>query len=171
MTAPAGSDAPGTETAQRLLTELRAEIARADAKASVLVAALGMTAGVVGGQLGTRNWTPGQLSPAGAAFWWAGTAALALALLGPLMAILPRYRGAAWTPGRPLSYFGDIHQAVRQDVLAQALADSERAPAASLMAALAENSRIATRKHQWIRGGLLAFCAGSVLLPAAPLIG
>ncbi|MFD7168167.1 Pycsar system effector family protein [Streptomyces violascens] len=170
MTAP-GDPTPGTETAVRLLTELRAEIARADSKASVLVAALGMTAGVVGGQLGGRGRVPGELSAVGAGLWWTGTAALALALLGTLMAVLPRYRGAAWAPGRPLSYFGDIQQAVRQDGLAQALADTELAPTASLMAALAENSRIAARKHQWIRGGLLAFCAGAVLLPAAPLIG
>ncbi|MFE9554175.1 Pycsar system effector family protein [Streptomyces sp. NPDC006692] len=171
MNAPDRPTAPGTETAVRLLTELRAEIARADSKASVLIAGLGMTAGVVGGQLGARGWAPGELSTAGAGLWWTGTAALALALLGALMAVLPRYRGATWAPGRPLSYFGDIQQAVRQDWLAQALADTELAPTASLMAALAENSRIAARKHQWIRGGLLAFCVGAVLLPAAPLIG
>ncbi|MEU6049816.1 Pycsar system effector family protein [Streptomyces xanthochromogenes] len=171
MTAPDGSAGPGTEAALRLLTELRAEIARADSKAAVLVAALGMTAGVIGGGLGTRGWAPGELSTAGASLWWTGTAALTVALLGTLMAVLPRYRGATWAPGRPLSYFGDIQQAVRQDWLAQALVDTELAPTASLMAALTENSRIATRKHQWIRGALLAFCVGAVLLPAAPLVG
>ncbi|RSS98777.1 Pycsar system effector family protein [Streptomyces sp. WAC05374] len=155
----------------RLLADLRSEIARADHKASVLVAALGMTAGVVSGLLAGRGWNPSTLSAPGALVWWAGTAALALALLALLMAIVPRYGGADWEPGQPLSYFGDIQQAAQRGLLAEALAETERAGAAPLIAALTENSRIAARKHQWIRTGVLAFSAGAVLLPASLLVG
>ncbi|MEV7524709.1 Pycsar system effector family protein [Streptomyces sp. NPDC091371] len=162
---------PGGEAATRLLADLRAEIARADSKASVLVAALGMTAGVVSGLLAGKGWRPGDLSTAAAAVWWTGAVALALALPALLLAVLPRYGSAEWQPGSPLSYFGDIRSAVRQGRLAEALADTDRDPAASLRAAIAENSVIAARKHQWIRTGLLAFCAGAVLLPTALLIG
>lgn len=162
---------PGTEAAVRLLDDLRSEIARADHKASVLVAALGMTAGVISALLAGRGWSPGALSPPGEITWWSGTSALGLALSALLLAVLPRYARSRWAPGAPLSYFGDIQRAVRQGRLAQALAESELAPAASLMAALTENSRIAARKHQWIRTGLLAYCAGAVLLPASLLIG
>ncbi|MGW9372259.1 Pycsar system effector family protein [Streptomyces xanthophaeus] len=167
-TAPAP---PGGAAAVRLLADLRAEIARADSKASVLVAALGMTAGVISALLAGKGWQPGSLSTPGTAVWWTGATALALALPALLIAVLPRYRSAEWEPGSPLSYFGDIRSAVRQGRLAEALAETDRDPTASLMAALAENSRIATRKHQWIRAGLLAFCAAAVLLPAALLIG
>ncbi|WP_412077096.1 Pycsar system effector family protein [Streptomyces xanthophaeus] len=167
---PARPPVPG-DAATRLLTDLRAEIARADSKASVLVAALGMTAGVISALLAGKGWQPSSLAASGQALWWTGATALALALPALLMAVLPRYSSAEWEPGSPLSYFGDIRSAVRQGRLAEALAETDRDPTASLMAALAENSRIATRKHQWIRAGLVAFCAAAVLLPTALLIG
>lgn len=71
----------------------------------------------------------------------------------------------------PLSYFGDVRAADRQGRLAEALATTDADPGAALRAALAANSRIAVRKHQWIRAGLLAFSAGALLLPTALLIG
>jgi hypothetical protein len=172
---PAAPGDPDTPTAARLcarlLAETRGEIAHADNKASVLVAALGMTAGVFSALLAGRKWSPSALSVAGTVVWWAGALSLLVSLLALLLAVLPRYRLGAWTPGEPLSYFGDIQQAVRQGHLDAALADTERRPTAGLTRALTENSRIAARKHQWIRTGLIAFCAGTVLLPASLLIG
>ncbi|MBC2901232.1 Pycsar system effector family protein [Streptomyces cupreus] len=161
----------GHAVAERLLAEMRGEIARADSKASVLVAALGMTAGVFSGLVAGRKWAPGQLSAPGTFMWWAGALALGLSLLALLLAVLPRYRTGVWAPGQPLCYFGDVQQAVREGRLTDALADTERDHASGLRAALTETSRIAARKHQWIRTGLIAFCAGTVLLPAAALIG
>lgn len=177
MTSPAsprtGTTAPppGTRVAERLLADLRAEIIHADGKASVLVAALGMTAGVFSGLLAGRGWTPDALSGAGVVTWWTGCGSLALSLFALLLAVLPRYRVGAWRPGQPLSYFGDIQQAVRSGQLVNALTETEHDPAAGLTAALTETSRIAAAKHQWIRTGLIAFCAGTLLLPAALLIG
>lgn len=157
--------------AERLLVELRAEIARADNKAAVLVAALGMTAGVFSGLLAGRGWTPSALSAPGAFFLWSSAAALALSLFALLLAVLPRYRTRDWAPGQPLCYFGDIQQAVRAGQLDTALSDTARNPAAVLLVGLTETSRIAARKHQWIRTGLIAFCVGTALLPASLLIG
>ncbi|MCX5204846.1 DUF5706 domain-containing protein [Streptomyces sp. NBC_00237] len=169
---PVGSaDAPAAELATRLLAELRTEIARADSKASVLVAALGTTAGVASGLLAGRDWSPSSLSTAGTVLWLTGAASFGLALLALLMTVLPRYRLGSWAPGTPLSYFGDIQRAYSQGQLEQALTDTARAPAAALRASLAENSRIAARKHQWIRAGLIAFCAGAALLPTSLFIG
>ncbi|KOV62419.1 Pycsar system effector family protein [Streptomyces sp. MMG1121] len=175
-TDPAPSRTPTTSDAAaqlcaRLLAETRSEIAHADSKASVLVAALGMTAGVFSGLLAGRKWTPSALSGPGTVMWWAGALSLLLSLFALLLAVLPRYRLGTWTPGEPLSYFGDIQQAVRQGRLDDALADTERRPSVALARALTENSRIAARKHQWIRTGLIAFCAGTVLLPASLLMG
>ncbi|MFF8956289.1 Pycsar system effector family protein [Streptomyces sp. NPDC014894] len=157
--------------AERLLNELRTEIARADSKASVLVAALGMTAGVFSGVLAGRDWTPRELSGPATAVWWTGAGFFALALSALLLAVLPRYGGSRWQPGQPLTYFGDVRQAARTGQLAAALASTEQTPAAGLTAALTETSHIAARKHQWIRAGLIAFCVGTVLLPASLLIG
>ncbi|WP_406093645.1 Pycsar system effector family protein [Streptomyces sp. NBC_01013] len=174
MSGPAPSTplpAPGAEAAARLLTELRAEIARADSKAAVVVAALGMSSSVVCGVLVSRDWLSGHLSGLGAIVWWAGVVALAIALLFLLMAVVPRYRASDWAPGTPLTYFGDIQRAVRRNLLPEALAETERLPMAALLAALTETSRIATRKHQWIRAGLIAFCLGTLMLPVSVVIG
>ncbi|NEC89787.1 Pycsar system effector family protein [Streptomyces sp. SID12501] len=168
---PPGTPADPVQLCERLLTDLRTEIARADSKASVLVAALGMTAGVFSGLLAGRNWNPATLTTFGTVVWSLGAASLALSLFALLLAVLPRYRSEPWAPGQPLSYFGDIQQAVRLGQLAAALADTQRDPTAALTSALTETSRIAACKHQWIRTGLMSFCAGMLLLPASLLIG
>ncbi|MFH8514835.1 Pycsar system effector family protein [Streptomyces gelaticus] len=160
-----------TTAGERLLLELRAEISRADSKASVLVAALGMTAGVISGWLAGSAWRPGTLSGPGAALWWTGTGGLAAALFSMLMAVLPRYRRSTWTPGEPLTYFADIRHAARRGRLPEALDATESSRAAALVTALAETSRIALCKHRWIRAGLLAYSVGTVLLPASLLLG
>ncbi|MCX4730171.1 Pycsar system effector family protein [Streptomyces sp. NBC_01363] len=160
-----------TDVGARLLLDLRSEIARADSKASVLVAALGMTAGVISGWLAGSEWRPNALSGPATALWWTGTGGLATALLSMLMAVLPRYRGSTWVPGAPLTYFADIRRAARQNGLPEALDATESAQAIALVTALAETSRIAVCKHQWIRVGLLAYSVGTVLLPASLLIG
>ncbi|WP_335978271.1 MULTISPECIES: Pycsar system effector family protein [Streptomycetaceae] len=154
----------------RLLAELRAEIAHADNKASVLLGALSMTAGLVGALLAAHGWTPERLPTAAQCVWWAGVASLGGCLLSLLLAIAPRYGRAFWTLGRPLTYFDDIRRAVAQDVLARALADTDAAPNAGLIDALSATSRIVGTKHAWIRVGLIAYAAGAVLLPSALLL-
>ncbi|MCX4958732.1 Pycsar system effector family protein [Streptomyces virginiae] len=161
----------GNEAAAQLLVDLRVEIARADSKAALLVGAFGMAAGVLSAQLAGRHWRPSLLSGPGQAVWWTGAAALTMALLALLLAVLPRSLSTDWQAGAPLSYFGDVRAADRQGRLAEALATTDADPGAALRAALAANSRIAVRKHQWIRAGLLAFSAGALLLPTALLIG
>ncbi|MEU8953921.1 Pycsar system effector family protein [Streptomyces sp. NPDC048518] len=163
--------APGTRAADRLLADLRTEIARADAKAAVLVAALGVMAGVFSGLLARREWSPASLSVPAASAWWSGVLALSMALLALLMAVLPRYGTSRWIPGAPLSYFDDIHRAARSGHLAEALADTERDPTADAVAALSATSRIALRKHQWVRASLLAFVFAAMLLPLSLLLG
>ncbi|NYV73158.1 Pycsar system effector family protein [Streptomyces sp. UH6] len=167
----AGSPRSQAGIAERLLADLRTEIARADTKASVLVAALGITAGAFSGLIAGQKWSPSDLTGAGAPLWWVGCVALVVSLISLLSAVWPRYRRATWTPGHPLSYFGDIQQAARLGLLDDALRETGRDPAAGLSSALAESSRIATRKHQWIRLGLFSYCAGVITMPISLLIG
>ncbi|AZM54882.1 hypothetical protein DMA15_21890 [Streptomyces sp. WAC 01529] len=162
---------PGAEAAARLLLELRAEIARADTKAAVLMAALGVTAGTATTLLAEHGWSPAARSAPGSSAWWAGLLALGLAVVALLMAVLPRYDARGWTPGAPLTHFADVRQAARCGRLEQALAETERTTSASAVAALSETSRIALRKHQWIRTGLIALATAVVLLPSSLLIG
>ena len=156
-------------TGVRLLGDLRAEIARADSKAAVLVAALGVTAGMLGALLTGNGHRP--LSPIGLVLGGVGGACLVTSLLAMLLAVLPRYRRSVWEPGRPLVFFGDIRRAAELGQLSEALAQAERDPSEGLLTALADTSEIVSRKHRWIRVGLVAFSLGSLMLPSALLIG
>ncbi|MFD5621107.1 Pycsar system effector family protein [Streptomyces yangpuensis] len=162
---------PSDEAAARLLADLRIEVARADSKAGLLIGALGMTVGVASGQLGGPHRSLGSLSAPGLAVWCSGAVALALALLAMLLAVLPRSLRSGWQAGSPLAYFGDIRSADRQGLLAEALSDTAHDSGRAIHAALAANSRIAVRKHQWIRIGLLAYASGALLLPSALFLG
>ncbi|MGW5865912.1 Pycsar system effector family protein [Streptomyces sp. NPDC055239] len=160
-----------SQSGARLLTEVRAEISRADSKAAVVVGAIAMAVGLLGGLVAGRGWDPSQLALAWAVVWWAGICALAASLLSMLLAVVPRYRKSDWEPGLPLGYFGDIRRAADSGSLAQALAAADRDPTFLLVTALAATSRIAAHKHLWIRVGLLALTAAALLLPAALLLG
>ncbi|MDX3516351.1 Pycsar system effector family protein [Streptomyces scabiei] len=162
---PARAAVEDMQTGAQLLADLRAEIARADTKASVLAGALGIMAGLLGG----HRWTPAALSPAAAILWWAGAASLVTALFALLLAVLPRYRRSTWVPGRPLTYFGDVRRAARAGGLAAAVSQTGRDPADGLFRALADTSHIVARKHLWIRTGLIAFGCAAVLLPVSAL--
>ncbi|MER7843196.1 Pycsar system effector family protein [Kitasatospora sp. NPDC096077] len=154
-----------------LLAELRAEIARADSKAAVLVAALGVIVGVLGGLLTSTGWAPQRLSGAAKALLALGGLGIAVSLVSLLFAVLPRFRHSTWRPGRPLGYFGDIRLAAEQGLLADALADTERLAAEAVRTALAENSLIVSRKHSWVRIGILTFGAGLFPLVTALFLG
>ncbi|KOG53867.1 hypothetical protein ADK75_14705 [Streptomyces virginiae] len=162
---------PADEAADRLLTDLRVELARADSKAALLVGALGMTVGAVSAQLSGPHRSPGHLSVSGTAVWWAGVTALAMALVALLLAVVPRCLRSGWQAGSPLAYFGDIRSADRQGRLVEALAVTGEDPGSALHAALAANSRIAVRKLLWVRTGLLAYGAGALLLLVALFLG
>ncbi|EFL34229.1 conserved hypothetical protein [Streptomyces viridochromogenes DSM 40736] len=168
MTPP--EEDPEVRAGTQLLADLRSEIARADAKATVLVGALGISAGVLAALLTDRDWSPAHLPGPAALLWWSGAASLVIALFALLLAVLPRYRRSRWTPGRPLTYFGDVRQAVRVGRLTTALAETGRDPALALRIALAETSGIATRKHFWIRTGVLSFGCAAALLPGSMLL-
>lgn len=167
---PSEPSGPVLQAGAQLLSDLRVEINRADSKATVLVGMLGMSVGVLGASLTDRRWSPTQLSAAAAVLWWAGVASLVTALVSLLLAVIPRYRKSRWRPGAPLTYFGDVRRASQAGWLVTALADTGREPTAGLLTTLTEISRIAARKHAWIRVGLIAFGCAVLLLPGSLLI-
>ena len=162
-------DSPRVRAGVRLLADVRAEISRADTKAAVLVGVLGLTSGI----LAMVPTGRGHRAPTAAAapLWWAGTGCLVVSLFALLLAVVPRYGGNRWEPGRPLTYFGAVHRAARSGELTEALTETGRDPFGALLLALTEASRITARKHTWIRTGLIAFACAVVLLPCSLLIG
>ncbi|WP_326598324.1 Pycsar system effector family protein [Streptomyces sp. NBC_01803] len=157
--------------AERLLAEIRVEIARADGKAAALVGALGLTSGLLGGAVATSGWSPGLLATAGRILWWVGALALTVSLAAFLLTVAPRYGRPEWVPGAPLTYFGDVRRAAERGQLATALAATEEVPRARLVQALDVTSRIAAIKLRWVRIGLVAFITGALLLFTSLLIG
>ncbi|MFJ3442781.1 Pycsar system effector family protein [Streptomyces sp. NPDC086081] len=166
MTTP---DAPEIRAGSQLLADFRSEIARADTKATVLVGALGISGGMLAALLTNRGWSPARLPVLAALLWWAGATSLIVALFALLLAVLPRYGRSRWMPGRPLTYFGDVHRAARRGLLSAALMETARDPGAGLLLALTETSAIAARKHFWIRTGLISFGCAAALLPGSML--
>ncbi|MYT07774.1 MULTISPECIES: Pycsar system effector family protein [Streptomyces] len=165
-----GPRTPRPRADVQLLADLRGEIARADAKATVLVGVLGLTTGVLSTLVINLHWSPARLSVVAALLWWSGSALLVGSLFALLLAVTPRYGRSRWAPGLPLTYFDDIRRAARAGQLGSALVDTERAPARALRTALTENSRIAARKHFWIRIGLIACGGSALLLPLSLLV-
>ncbi|MCG0062862.1 DUF5706 domain-containing protein [Streptomyces tricolor] len=165
--APSAWNSPQVQAGARLLADLRAEITRADAKAAVLVGVLGLTNGALAVlPAGHAHRAP----PAVSLLWWTGALCLVIALFALLLAVVPRDGIDRWEPGRPLTYFGDIQRAARTGELTTALADTGQDPLRAVLLALTEASRIAARKHLWIRRGLVAFAAAALLLPGSLLL-
>ncbi|NYI05845.1 Pycsar system effector family protein [Allostreptomyces psammosilenae] len=168
----APSPVAGESAGLRLLGEMRAEIGRADSKASILVALIGVAAGALAGALGAgRLPGPDALPAPAAALWWLGVAAWAAGLGSLLWAVVPRYRRSAWRPGLPLSFFGDVRRAALAGGLAEALRLAERDPLPGLVSALHDTSRIVAAKHHWIRVGVACFAMGALAIPAALAAG
>ncbi|MET7300216.1 Pycsar system effector family protein [Embleya sp. NPDC005575] len=158
-------------TGERLLKDLRQEAARADTKSSVLVGAHGMVAAVLVGVLSAHGWHPGVLTALGQSLWWTGAACILVSLSALLMAVTPRYGAREWRPGMPITHFADIRSAAGRGptALETALRDTERAPEATILIALTENSRIVAGKYQSLRVGTACFVAALILLPGSLL--
>ncbi|MYX20929.1 hypothetical protein GTY77_12790 [Streptomyces sp. SID8380] len=168
MSARPGDDERAIRTAERLLDEVRAEIGRADTKASVLIGALGACAGLVLGSY----WDRAPDSGAGLVLSVTGAVAWAAALGFLLFATVPRYRhrSGGRRAGAPLTYFLDIREAGRGGSLVEALRATERDRLLGLAIALRDTSEIATAKHRWIATGLGCFVAGGLVLGAGALL-
>ncbi|MEU6488171.1 Pycsar system effector family protein [Streptomyces sp. NPDC046887] len=164
--APPAPEPEGVRAGEQLLAELRAEIGRADTKASVLVGALGLCAATALG-----GWA--ALPVAGPGRWLvlAGGAAWALALGCLLFATAPRYRASRWRTGAPMTYFLDVRRAAGVGALAVGLRDAERDRLSAVVIALDDTSAIVAAKHRWIRVGLGCFVLGGAALATAFLAG
>ncbi|WP_447038112.1 Pycsar system effector family protein [Streptomyces sp. DSM 118878] len=164
--APGPASCPaGARAAERLLNEVRAEIGRADTKASVLIGALSACSGV------TLSTYLSRMPATDLSRFMGTTTALTWALsLGFLLfATAPRYRPSQWRTGGPLTYFLDIRRAADAEALTDALRSTEEDHLGSLVIALRNTSDIVAAKHRWIRTGLACFLCGAIALGGSAL--
>ncbi|MFC5931545.1 Pycsar system effector family protein [Cryobacterium melibiosiphilum] len=95
------------DSVRQMLAEARDDASRADQKASVILAALGIGFGaVLGGQL-AGNFDSGQFSDAGEVVWWAGALLATVSVSLAVLAVWPRYR-VDDSPQYGMTYWGHV---------------------------------------------------------------
>jgi hypothetical protein len=147
-----------SRVAQRLLDDARAELIRADDKASSVLGAVGALVAVVavapnGLQSGRRIVTWG---------WVCGLSICVLAMVLLMLAALPRFsRGSR---RQILAYFGDVSRVRHERDLEKLLVQLAERPSEAALSELRAISKIVVIKYQFIRLGIFCAVAGGALL-------
>ncbi|MDT0331733.1 Pycsar system effector family protein [Nocardiopsis lambiniae] len=166
----ADRDGPGEGGEERtrtyalgLLADTREEIVRADQKAAILSAAMGVAIGaVLGPLLSDVDLTEGLPLP-WRALWWTG-AATALAGIGCFgAAVFPRIRGPR-TPAGAVGFYGDVVAHPDDVSLREGLTASAELELDRVVSQLREVSRIVVLKYLLLRAGILLSGASTVCL-------
>ena len=161
-------DDEAEDLAAALLGESREELARADSKAAMLLAAFSLLVGVVLAGLLAGDFKPQDLECAGAPFWWVGCVAVGTSLVALARAIYPTLsHGEA---EGPISYFGHaagkgvpaVENALRRQI------DGSRSRTVEQLAVISD---IVWRKYRFLQFALWAFGAGVTLCAIGALIG
>jgi len=156
--------------ATSLLSNARHEIERADAKASILLAASGVVAGALLAGLLAGTWTPLKMHAAGQWLWWLGAAEAALGIWCLAWVVYPRdsKRGSEfpWAVG----YYGDVLAFQATSHLVAALHRSAETNIDRVADQLRQISRIANYKYRLIRWGMRLLFLAILTTSAAVLI-
>ncbi len=167
MTDPAekAPDAAADALAATMLSEVTAEIAHADEKASLLIGSLGIAFSIVLSGLLGGDWTPGTLSPVGLALWVGGAAAAILSVVAAALAVWPRL-------SRPpangvIAFWGHVqgyssHRELRTALAEHAIREPERT-----YQQLYVLSAVVQRKYRHIRWSMLLAGIAAVLVAIA----
>lgn len=147
--------------ARQLLAETREELARADAKASLLFSAFGVISSAVGAVLIADDWSPFQLANGVEWMWWGGVAASVIALLLLGLAVIPRIRHA--THRERLYFFGHVAEYKKFDEFAKALGKKPPDSYDRTLDQVWVISRIAKRKYIYTRRSILTFLVAASL--------
>ena len=156
----------GHELTRRMLTETREELARADGKASILLASVGVVVGVLLGGIITGDWSPDKLACAAEGFWWIGVAAAGGGMLSLSVAVYPRLVPAA--PGR-VTYFEDVRRhetcaALLPHINTEAERGDRDAEQLWRLSKIAHKKYRAIQVAEWLLMGAAALTLGAVLL-------
>jgi Family of unknown function (DUF5706) len=152
---------------ERLLTETREEIGRADHKASILLSTTGVGAAILVGLL-TGHWSPTHLAVAIQWLWWLGAVALVAAITFLAAAVIPRI-GHGGDPSI-VTYFGHVVRLTDRQRLVEHLTRSATNPLDRAVDQLVVLSRIAFRKYRctqmamWLIAGAATSMVASVVV-------
>jgi hypothetical protein len=86
----------------------REELSRADSKASLLLAAIGVVIGALIGGITSSHWSPMSMGTGAQALWWAGVAAATVSMVLISASVYPRInRRGTPRAGLP-TFYGDV---------------------------------------------------------------
>jgi hypothetical protein len=160
-------DEQGSVLADKLLTETREELVRADTKAQILFASTGVVISVVIGGILSGDWRPSHLSCRAELIWWIGVGAAAVGVGALAYALWPRIGSAVAGRAR---YFADIRIHTTVDTLIPDVnkeAKRQDRDADQLLAV----APIVWKKYIAIRVATIALSAAVGLTVAAAIIG
>jgi hypothetical protein len=153
-----------------LLRDAREEIDRADAKASILLAASGVAVGAFLAGLIAGSWSPLKLEPAIQWAWWLGMAELGVGIGCLALAIYPRERQNDSRIPWAVAYYGDVMAYPTTAELVAALKRSSETSIDRVADQLRHVSWIANHKYRLLRWGMRGLFLAAPTITAATLI-
>jgi len=153
VTGPPGSTDPALSYLADLLADTREELTRADSKASLLLAAVGVILGALIAGLAGSNWTPLALDSRIQWAWWLGVAAAVAGVLSIAASVYPRiFQPRIPHPGVP-AYYGDVAACRSVEAFRNAIGNVP-IPKDRLINQAFVLARIVQRKYVLLRRGL-----------------
>ncbi|MEU2448005.1 Pycsar system effector family protein [Streptomyces althioticus] len=173
-TQPGAATSPVTDTqvrehAHSLLAHSREEVNRADAKASLLLAASGIGLGAVLTAILSGDWVPFQLNNKFEWLWWIGTALALAGVVSLGVAVFPRTRRSVEPQTPSIAYFRDVATNKKEEI-ENLIKTTLASPKTPVLDQLYEVSRVANIKYELIRIALGSFgvslvtCISSLIL-------
>lgn len=164
---------PALRYAESMLVRAHAEIDRADAKASILLAASGVVVGALLAGLIAGTWTPLRLPGTVQWLWWLGVATAASGIWCLAWAVYPRREVRESAIPWAVGYYVDVLAFSSTAELVTALRRSADTNVDRVAEQLRQVSRIAHRKYFFIRCGMrllfLAVMTTSAAVVISPL--
>ncbi|MEU4232405.1 Pycsar system effector family protein [Nonomuraea sp. NPDC026600] len=154
-----------------ILTDLRAEIGRADQKAAVMLATAGVGVGALAGALLAGSWNPGKL-PAGVAWlWWLGVVLCSMGIIGLAAAIYPRSARAANRLRRRRSQFvGPFSETLITNLHGAGTTGAPHGQKAFMLEEIRRLSAIADAKYRGIQRSMLLLLGAIVCCLVVPVL-
>jgi hypothetical protein len=167
-----GAQSPSSDEATlvyatSLLANAREEINRADAKASILLAATGVVASALLAGLIAGKWTPLELQVAVQWVWWLGLAEAAVGIWFLAMAVYPRERKNDSDMPGTVAYYGDVAAYPTTARLVEALNRSAETNIERIADQLRSVSWIVSHKYRLVRRGMRLLVLAALTVVAA----
>lgn len=153
-----------------ILSETREELARAEGKAALLLAAIGVATGALLAALMGDKWTPFDIRNGLEWLWWGGALALAASVVLLATAIFPRTK-VDRPKDQPPSYFADFAGFDTPAALGEALRPQDRSDAYERVAQqLYAVSEIVLRKYELLKSAIVLLGVAAVLCLGVALL-